>query len=59
MRIRVGALKGYMCRVVRVHHSGALVRLDSSGKLMKGKINKLFFYLLIYEHFYNFKFSCS
>ncbi|XP_078436037.1 uncharacterized protein LOC144706850 [Wolffia australiana] len=41
LRIRTGPKKGYICRVVRTCRSAAVVRLESSGKLMKFDIKDL------------------
>ena len=36
MRIRVGPLKGYMCRVMAIRYSDITVKLDSQHKILTG-----------------------
>uniref|UniRef100_A0A1D1Y2K9 Putative transcription elongation factor SPT5 1 n=1 Tax=Anthurium amnicola TaxID=1678845 RepID=A0A1D1Y2K9_9ARAE len=41
LRIRVGPLKGYLCRVVRIYRSDVTVKLDSLAKLITVNCNNL------------------
>lgn len=36
LRIRVGPLKGYLCRVLAIRHSDVTVKLDSQHKVLTG-----------------------
>ena len=36
LRIRVGPLKGYLCRVLAIRHSDVMVKLDSQHKVLTG-----------------------
>lgn len=36
LRIRVGPLKGYMCRVMAIRYSDITVKLDSQHKILTG-----------------------
>jgi len=36
LRIRVGPLKGYLCRVIAVHKRDVTVKLDSQQKVLTG-----------------------
>lgn len=38
LRIRVGPLKGYICRVLAVRRSDVTVKLDSQHKILTGKV---------------------
>lgn len=37
LRIRVGPLKGYLCRVLAVYYSDVTVKLDSKQKVLTGR----------------------
>lgn len=37
LRIRVGPLKGYLCRVLAVRYSDVTVKLDSQQKILTGR----------------------
>lgn len=36
LRIRIGPLKGYLCRVLALRHSDVTVKLDSQHKVLTG-----------------------
>lgn len=36
LRIRIGPLKGYLCRVLAVRYSDVTVKLDSKQKVLTG-----------------------
>ena len=38
LRIRVGPLKGYLCRVLAIRYSDVTVKLDSQHKVLTGLI---------------------
>lgn len=38
LRIRVGPLKGYLCRVLAVRRSDITVKLDSQQKILTGLV---------------------
>lgn len=38
LRIRMGALKGYLCKVLSVWHSDVTVKLDSQQKILTGLV---------------------
>lgn len=40
LRIRVGPLKGYICRVLAVRRSDVTVKLDSKHKIITGMMAK-------------------
>ena len=49
LRIRVGPLKGYLCRVIAVRRSDVTVKLDSKQKVLTGLSN-----LIHYQYHYPF-----
>lgn len=38
LRIRVGPLKGYLCRVIAIRYSDVTVKLDSVQKVFTGEL---------------------
>lgn len=51
-RIRVGPLKGYICRVMAIRYSDITVKLDSQHKILTGSNTNsydfLYFYVLVF-----------
>lgn len=50
LRIRVGPLKGYLCRVIAIRRTDVTVKLDSQQKVLTGlfiMINSWFFRCLV------------
>lgn len=53
LRIRIGPLKGYLCRVIAIRRSDVTVKLDSQQKVLTGlfMVCSLFlkFHIIIYR----------
>ncbi|KAG9138876.1 hypothetical protein Leryth_007503 [Lithospermum erythrorhizon] len=54
LRIKVGPLKGYLCRVLAIRRSDVTVKLDSQHKILTGLTIPLFcvhqcMYMLVYN----------
>ena len=45
LRIRVGPLKGYLCRVLAIRRSDITVKLDSQHKILTGWMNHIYVYI--------------